>query len=77
MVEAFVLIQTDIGKPSPVASQVSQVDGVAAAVVVTGPYDVIARLVADDIDSLGKLVVSRIQAIDGVSRTLTCPVVHL
>lgn len=77
MIEAFVLIQTDIGKPSPVASQVSQLDGVTTAVPVTGPYDVVARLVADDVDSLGKLVVSKIQAIDGVTRTLTCPVVHL
>lgn len=77
MVEAYVLMQTEIGKPSPVASQVGQVHGVATAVVVTGPYDVIARLTADDVDSLAKTVVSKIQAVDGVTRTLTCPVVHL
>jgi DNA-binding Lrp family transcriptional regulator len=77
VVEAYVLIQTEIGKPSPVASQVGQIDGVATAVTVTGPYDVIARLAADDVDSLGKLVVSKIQAIDGITRTLTCPVIHL
>ena len=77
MVEAFVLIQTEIGKPLPVAARVGRIHGVATAVCVTGPYDVIARITADDFDSLGKMVVSTIQAVDGVTRTLTCPVVHL
>lgn len=45
--------------------------------VVTGPYDVIARAEAADMDDLGKLVVARIQAVDGVTRTLTCPVMKL
>jgi DNA-binding Lrp family transcriptional regulator len=44
---------------------------------VTGPYDVIVKATSDDVDSLGKLVVAKIQAIDGITRTLTCPVVHL
>ncbi len=77
MVEAFVFIQTEIGKPLSVATEVGQVHGVATAVVVGGPYDVIARVAADDIESLGKTVLSTIQAVDGVTRTLTCPVVHL
>ena len=29
------------------------------------------------VDELGKMVVSRVQMIDGITRTLTCPVVHL
>ena len=29
------------------------------------------------VDELGKLVVARIQAVEGITRTLTCPVVHL
>jgi DNA-binding Lrp family transcriptional regulator len=44
---------------------------------VTGPYDVIVRAEADTMDDLGRLVVSRVQLIDGITRTLTCPVVHL
>jgi DNA-binding Lrp family transcriptional regulator len=44
---------------------------------VTGPYDVIVRAEARMIDELGKLVVARVQALDGITRTLTCPVVHL
>jgi len=44
---------------------------------VAGPYDVIARAQARDIDELGKLVTSQVQALDGVKRTMSCPVVHL
>ena len=39
--------------------------------------DVEDMLATRNIDALGQLVVSRIQAINGVTRTLTCPVVHL
>jgi len=75
--EAYVLIQTKIGKLESVASAASRIGRVATAAVIAGPYDVIVRVVAEDVDSLGRLVVSKIQLIDGVTRTLTCPVVHL
>jgi hypothetical protein len=52
-------------------------DGVVSAEDVTGPYDVIVRAEGQTLDELGKMVVSRIQLIDGITRTLTCPVVHL
>ena len=41
------------------------IDGVVSADDVTGPYDVIARAEADTVDELGKMVVSRVQMIDG------------
>ena len=44
---------------------------------VTGPYDVIVRAEAGNVDDLGKMVVSRVQMSEGITRTLTCPVVHL
>lgn len=77
MVQAYVLIQTEVGKAAVVAEEVSNIPGVDSADDVTGPYDVIVRASSDDVDSLGKLVVARIQAVDGITRTLTCPVVHL
>jgi DNA-binding Lrp family transcriptional regulator len=76
-VSAYVLIQTEVGKAAQVASEVGSIDGVVSADDVTGPYDVIARAEADAMDELGKMVVSRIQMIDGITRTLTCPVVNL
>ena len=77
MVQAYVLIQTEVGKAALVAEAVREIPGVESADDVTGPYDVVVKASADDVDSLGKLVVARIQAIEGITRTLTCPVVHL
>ena len=77
MVEAYVLIQTEVGKAKVVADQVRLIDGITSADDVTGPYDVIVRAEADDVDHLGRLVVASIQAINGITRTLTCPIVHL
>ena len=77
MIEAYVLIQTKIGKLESVASEASRIGRVATAAVIAGPYDVIVRVSAEDLDSLGRQVVSEIQVMDGVTRTLTCPILHL
>ncbi len=77
MVEAYVLIQTEVGKAASVAEEVRAINGVTNADDVTGPYDVIVKASADDVDQLGKLVVAKIQAVPGITRTLTCPVVNL
>ncbi len=77
MVQAYVLIQTEVGKAAVVAEEVRKIPGVETADDVTGPYDVIVKASSEDVDSLGKLVVAKIQAVGGITRTLTCPVVHL
>jgi len=77
VVQAYILIQTEVGKAAQVAKAVRDTKGVTEAEDVTGPYDVIARAEAKNVDELGKLVVAKIQAVDGITRTLTCPVVHL
>jgi DNA-binding Lrp family transcriptional regulator len=77
VVEAYVLIQTEVGKAASVAEAVREIPGVANADDVTGPYDVIVKASAGDVDQLGKLVVAKIQAVEGITRTLTCPVVNL
>jgi DNA-binding Lrp family transcriptional regulator len=76
-VQAYILIQTEVGKAASVAAAISQLEGVANAEDVTGPYDVIVRAEAKNVDDLGKLVVAKIQGVEGITRTLTCPVVHL
>ena len=75
--ESYVLIQTEIGKQPQVLAALRAIPGVIEAKVVTGPYDLVARVEAADVDSLGKLIVRAIQSVGGISRTLTCPVVHL
>jgi DNA-binding Lrp family transcriptional regulator len=76
-VNAYILIQTEVGKAAAVAQEISALKGVAIAEDVTGPYDVIVRAEARSMDELGKLVVAKVQAVAGITRTLTCPVVHL
>ena len=76
-IKAYVLIQTEVAKSAHVSTEVAQLEGVISAVDVTGPYDVIVQLEADSIDDLGKIVVSRMQLTDGITRTLTCPIVNL
>ncbi len=77
VVQAYILIQTEVGKAADVAREIAGVSGVTLAEDVTGPYDVIVRAEANNVDELGKLVVARVQAVPGITRTLTCPVVNL
>ncbi len=76
-VQAYVLIQTEVGKAAGVARSVGAIEGVVTAEDVTGPYDVIVRVQAGSVDELGRMVVSRVQLIEGITRTITCPVVNL
>ena len=77
MVHAYILVQTEVGRAAAVAKEIGEIDGVQSAEDVTGPYDVIVRARADDVDSLGRLVVAKVQGVQGITRTLTCPVVNL
>ena len=77
MVEAYILIQTDVGRAADVAAAAAGLEGVIAADDVTGPYDVIVRAEAEHVDALGRMVVAQLQNIPGITRTLTCPVVRL
>jgi len=77
VVQAYILIQTEVGKAADVARQIAELEGVTLAEDVTGPYDVIVRAEARNVDELGKLVVARVQGVEGITRTLTCPVVHI
>jgi DNA-binding Lrp family transcriptional regulator len=76
MVRAYVLIQTTV-HAEQVAREIRSIDGVDSADDVSGPYDVIVRAHSSDMDTLGQLVVAKIQAVEGITRTLTCPIVEL
>jgi DNA-binding Lrp family transcriptional regulator len=76
-VQAYILIQTEVGKASHVVEAIRGLPGVIDADDVTGPYDVIVKAEAGSVDDLGKMVVSQIQLVEGITRTLTCPVVNL
>jgi DNA-binding Lrp family transcriptional regulator len=76
MLSAYVLIESEVGKVAHVAQAIADLDGVQLAEDLAGPYDVIASVQAPGLDALGRLVVFRIQVLDGVTRTLTCMVLH-
>jgi DNA-binding Lrp family transcriptional regulator len=77
VLQAYILIQTEVGKARDVAAAISEIDGVVRVDPVTGPYDVIVLSEARNVDELGKLIVSQVQLVSGITRTLTCSVVHL
>ncbi len=77
VVQAYILIQTEVGRAAAVARQIAGLPGITAAEDVTGPYDVIVRAEASNVDELGRLVVAQVQRVEGITRTLTCPVVNL
>lgn len=76
-VAAYILIQTEVGAASDVARGAQGLPGVVDVDAVTGPYDVLVKVEAETMDDLGKKVVSEVQKLGGITRTLTCPVVHL
>ena len=77
VVQAYILIQTEVGRASTIATEIGQIAGVTMAEDVTGPYDVIARIEAETLDALGQIVIAKIQDVKGITRTLTCTVVHV
>lgn len=75
-VKAYILIQTAVNA-GHVAREIREIEGVDSADDVSGPYDVIVQTSADDMDGLGRMVVAKIQGVEGITRTLTCPIVQL
>ncbi|MFM1952189.1 MAG: hypothetical protein RJA33_983 [Actinomycetota bacterium] len=73
-VQAYILIQTDVGKASSVTAAISAIPGVTLAEGITGPYDVIMRAEASTMEEFGRIILSKVQAVPGITRTLTCPV---
>ncbi len=76
MVEAYLLIQNDVGSGGRVAREVADIPGVELVQSVTGPFDVIARAKADDMEALSGLV-DRVGLLPGITRTMTCTILSL
>ncbi|GLZ79915.1 AsnC family transcriptional regulator [Actinorhabdospora filicis] len=77
MVQAYILVQTEVGRARDVAATIADISGVVKVDAVTGPYDVVVLTEAPTVDELGHMVVSKVQQVPGITRTLTCSVVHL
>ena len=77
VVQAYILVQTAVGRSNEVTTEIRRISGVTVAEDVTGPYDVVVRAEAPSMDELGSLVIKRVQGVPGITRTVTCPVVHV
>ena len=80
-VRAYVLIEAEVGRSKGVGEAIVGLKHseakIAGVDTVTGPYDVIVQIEADDLDKLGKAITESIQNIEGVARTTTCLAVRL
>ncbi|MEU5153306.1 Lrp/AsnC ligand binding domain-containing protein [Glycomyces sp. NPDC021274] len=76
MVQAYILVQTEVGMADQVSEDVSALEGVVRVDIVTGPYDVVVLTEAASADHLRTLVVSRVQRVAGITRTLTCSILN-
>jgi DNA-binding Lrp family transcriptional regulator len=70
--KAYILIETAVGKNRVVAEAVQKIDGTVQVDMVTGPYDIIAVVESEDLNSVGDLVTGHVHTINGVLRTVTC-----
>lgn len=77
MVRSFVLIQADPGAIGRIVTAARRVQGVTDAAAIAGPYDAILECEAGTLDELARMVVSHVQRLPGVRRTLTCPIIGL
>lgn len=72
MVRAYVLIEVSAGRSQELVSALSKLEGVRSVARVTGPYDVIAEVGADSVESVVDIVELKIHLMQGVTRTTTC-----
>lgn len=75
-VRSYVLVETDVGTARQVALELQGLGGLAADILsvemVTGPFDVICLLEAENLERLGACITDGIQTVNGVKRTTTC-----
>jgi DNA-binding Lrp family transcriptional regulator len=75
--KAFVLIETAVGKTKEVVAKIRQLKGVTSVDLVTGPYDAIAIVEAEDLNAVGNLITGKFRVAAGISRTVTCVVLQV
>jgi len=75
-VNSYVLIEANVGTAKQVAMELRQLSHAQAAIksveLVTGPFDVICLVEAEDLEQLGNCITDSIQTVAGVKRTTTC-----
>lgn len=75
MVRAYVFVESSKGRQREIAETLLQLPRIKATDVITGQFDVIARIEAEDLSDLWETV-DKIQAVQGVTKTTTNIVVE-
>jgi len=75
MAAAYVLIEAAPKKALKACAKIAKIAGVKSAHLVTGPYDIIALVEAKDPSAIGRLIMSKVHAVPGIGKTITCVVV--
>ena len=68
---AFVLISAVPGKEQTVYGTLLKVAEITELHPLFGEYDLIAKVEAGDLDTIGQIVVAKIRSVDGVAETKT------
>jgi DNA-binding Lrp family transcriptional regulator len=74
--KAYVLIEVESGKINNVFEKVETLESVHHVDALLGPYDIIAEIEAEPYN-IGRIVLDKIQPIDGVKKTTTCNVIQI
>ena len=74
---AFVLIEVAGDHSKSAYKTIQRITGVKAAYPVSGNYDLIVQVEADNMEVLSDLLMSKIRAVDGVIKTNTCLVLNV
>jgi DNA-binding Lrp family transcriptional regulator len=75
--KAYIFINLSTRQVKESLFKIKATKGVGIAEAVTGPYDIVATIEAENIDEIGKLVTEEILSIEGIERTLTSIVLQL
>jgi len=75
--KAFVLITTSVGQTKPVLTALKKLDGIKTVDAVMGPYDIIAVVEGESVDTVGKLITEQFHKINGIERTTTCQTIRI
>jgi DNA-binding Lrp family transcriptional regulator len=74
-VEAYVYLRVQPGRIPPILTQLAGRPGVRRALATVGAWDVLVLVEGPDLEQIAITVLSQVHNVEGVTRTLTAPVV--
>jgi DNA-binding Lrp family transcriptional regulator len=74
---AFILVEVAGDHTKSAYKTIQRISGVKAAYTVSGNYDLIVQVEAEDMEMLSTMLLSNIRSVDGVTKTNTCFVLNI